>query len=289
MNLVGNDSNNTPAMEYLFTDLIIGFGAFLAPASLGVRLRVLKERHADTLKLHAMSQKRGFSGTWVTQASYDFLILAVVWIASVTERTRATVMKTNSTGLDRLHVALFTCASANLLCGAFSILMCCRGMTCMVDGFLLSVLRGRSLARCEHSWKLRMALMRRVCSRFERCCILLAVTATVAAFTMVVDMANGYRLALIPSMIMVTYIPLAFWQMAAVTDVCKRVPPTVNSVICHTDSGNDALYLVQFIQASEAGFYVCDTLLSRGLVLKFIYFTCVAIFAASTNVFMIRF
>eukprot|EP00930_Biecheleria_cincta_P034385 TRINITY_DN23773_c0_g2_i1.p1 TRINITY_DN23773_c0_g2~~TRINITY_DN23773_c0_g2_i1.p1 ORF type:complete len:647 (+),score=85.53 TRINITY_DN23773_c0_g2_i1:178-2118(+) len=282
-------SEDMPATGRLITDLVLGFSAFFGPACLGVGLRVLKERHTDTAKLHGMSQRRGFSGTWITQSSHDFLIVAVMWIASVTERTRATIMKTSFTGLDCLHVALFACAAANLLCSAFSILICSRGMTCMVDGFLLSVLRGRSLAGCERSWKLRMALMRRVCSGFERCCILLALTATVAAFTTLVDMANGYRLELIPHTILVCYFPWAFWQMASVTDVCKRVPPTVNSMISHTESGNNALYLVQFIQASDAGFYVYDTLLARGLVQKSVYFTGVALFAASTNIFQIRF
>eukprot|EP00931_Biecheleriopsis_adriatica_P000243 TRINITY_DN10025_c0_g2_i1.p1 TRINITY_DN10025_c0_g2~~TRINITY_DN10025_c0_g2_i1.p1 ORF type:complete len:697 (+),score=118.94 TRINITY_DN10025_c0_g2_i1:41-2092(+) len=269
-------------------DIVIGAGSCFVTPLLGLLQRSLNRAQANLDSLWRMALRRHFEENWFKMTSKDVAVLVLMWSLLLSERVYTALLL--ETTHDKIHCVLFMLVFFHLSGAAFHMLFWCRGLCCLVDNFLVNLAKGTPAASLEKSWKIRVALMRRISRGFEACFSLLCLTALLSCLALLFDIANGVQtLNLLPRVCVVLYLPLTFWQSASVTDYCSKAPATANSLIRHRDHGTDSFNVVQFIHASEAGIYIYDTRLTKGMVLKFIYFTVVALFSICTNLFDFKF
>eukprot|EP00441_Pelagodinium_beii_P031892 CAMPEP_0197626732 /NCGR_PEP_ID=MMETSP1338-20131121/5563_1 /TAXON_ID=43686 ORGANISM="Pelagodinium beii, Strain RCC1491" /NCGR_SAMPLE_ID=MMETSP1338 /ASSEMBLY_ACC=CAM_ASM_000754 /LENGTH=855 /DNA_ID=CAMNT_0043197287 /DNA_START=66 /DNA_END=2633 /DNA_ORIENTATION=- len=273
---------NSAARHTRWMELVISAGACFALPSTGITKKALDDNIKITEALQAAARMRKFGSNWARQVGQDFLVFLLVLISALTLR----VLSSDFTSwYCIMRLVLFTLSAGTIAAAAFGSLFWSRGLQCMIDSFLICLAHGSSVARSERSWKWMSALMRRMSSLNQLCLTLLAGTAALSAASILMDAANGHRADLLPYVILIMYVPSVLWNSATLTDACKRVPPVVSSLCSHRVLDKDTLYLVQLIHMSEAGLYVYDTQLTRGIVQKFVYFTVVALCFTATNIF----
>mmetsp|Transcript_18677 Transcript_18677/g.32752 ORF Transcript_18677/g.32752 Transcript_18677/m.32752 type:complete len:873 (+) Transcript_18677:75-2693(+) len=263
-------------------ELAIAGGACLALPSIGMRKKVLEDNIRITEALRSAAAKCNFASSWAWQVGQDFGVLVLVWLSALSLHILSQDFTTWHGILQTVQFAVF---AGTISTAAFSSLLWLRGLQCMVDSFLIGLARSQNVPKSERAWKWMSALMRRMSSLNQLCLTLLAGTAALSAASILMDAANGHRADLLPYVILIMYVPSVLWNSATLTDACKRVPPVVSSLCSHRVLDKDTLYLVQLIHMSEAGLYVYDTQLTRGIVQKFVYFTVVALCFTATNIF----
>eukprot|EP00931_Biecheleriopsis_adriatica_P000241 TRINITY_DN10025_c0_g1_i1.p1 TRINITY_DN10025_c0_g1~~TRINITY_DN10025_c0_g1_i1.p1 ORF type:complete len:695 (+),score=115.59 TRINITY_DN10025_c0_g1_i1:49-2085(+) len=272
-----------PRPQAMIMDIVLGAGSCLVIPLLGLFPKSLNYEQNNLHSLRQMAVRRHFELNWFAMTSKDVTVLLLMWCLVISERTYTQLHL--ETTHDRVHRILFTLVFIQFSAAAFHFLFWCRGLCSLVDNYLVNLAKGIPSSRLERSWKIRVALMRRISSGFEACFCLLCLTSLLAVLALLFDVANGQTWSVLSRACILLYLPLTFWQSACVTDSCSKAPSAANSLIRHKDRGNDSFNVVQFIRSSEAGVYIYETRLTKGIVLKFVYFTMVALFSICTNLF----
>ena len=85
---------------------------------------------------------------------------------------------------------------------------------------------------------------------------------------------QSQALAWVSTLTLLAAVSQVFLRAAAVTEACARVPQLINST-CLTDDimDPDRKYLVEYITASAAGFYVFNVRFSASVALRGLHFT----------------
>eukprot|EP00930_Biecheleria_cincta_P049874 TRINITY_DN35076_c0_g1_i1.p1 TRINITY_DN35076_c0_g1~~TRINITY_DN35076_c0_g1_i1.p1 ORF type:complete len:697 (+),score=100.79 TRINITY_DN35076_c0_g1_i1:93-2183(+) len=270
----------------LFVDVILGLGSCLVLPSAGFSKFALDDLQANIQSLRTFASRRHFHVVWYQLMSWDFFCFTIALVAAWLERMRGSVAE-GTMHREKLHLVLFMISSFTVIFAAYSLQCTSRGLKCMVDKFLVQLATSKQYVSFEIRWKVRAALMRRLSSGLEWTFMALGMTATMAVLFGIIDVSNGYRMQLVPPFIVFGCVPCIGWCTAGVTDACQKVPPTINA-LTHSEVNHGARLLLQSVQASEAGIYIGGTRLSKGVVIKLFYFTSMAVFGISTNLFDLK-
>lgn len=279
-------SCDRPEVARLFVDVILGLSSLLVIPALGVSKRALDELQGNTESLRTFALKRSFQTDWYRLMSWDFACFMIALAVAWSERIRHS-WAGGTIHLGRIHLVLFLASSFTQTFAVYSIMCTARGLKCLVDRFLVQLAISQRYVKFEIQWKVRAALMRRLSSGLEWNFMSLGFTATMAVLFGILDVSNGSRLQLIPSCIIFGCVPFMAWSTAGVTEACQKVPPTINA-LTHSQVNPGARLLLQSVQMSEAGVNIGGTRLSKGIVIKSFYFTCMAVFGISTNLFDLK-
>jgi len=273
-------------VQGLLVDFAVGIGSVLMLPSFGVRISTLNGVLRNTQALSDMAESRFFEAAWAKQSCKDLVICVMAWLLIVGSRALVYLSDYErvSWALCLVRLLLFAVCSGVLAACTLAISFWCHGLRELVDSFLLALASRRSLARSARSWKVRAALMRRVCFGLQGCFSILVCTVESIIFMACIELANGttwYVLCLCA--VIVLCLPAVLLRAGGVTSVCNKVPPVVSSLTGYKELDGSSMRFVQFVQSTKAGIYIYDTLFDHGTALRLMYVTAVVVFSISSN------
>ncbi|CAE8665498.1 unnamed protein product, partial [Polarella glacialis] len=198
---------------------------------------------------------------------------------------------TGSAGLwNAVRVVLFLAASAHLTAGALLIIHLSRGMTLALDGFtcrfvtrLDSPEASKALFDARLEWTKLSAILRSTSVSLQWCFAALTATAVLSTFASLLDAWYGGVWCFLPGIALALAMLRVILRATGVTDTCFKLPSLFTTIQMSQLLEARLLQLVQFMHASESGFYVAETRVGSSTVLKFAYFTAAAAASFATQ------
>lgn len=289
-----SDDSSTLVDFGLLSDVSVALGSVLGLISIGAlrQSRILSNCNA---LLISYAYREEFFTRWAYLSCWDLVAAISIWICAVFERMRGVGVLTAVTGERSLNtqavlsLVAFIFCSGVLLGLAFTVVHICRALNCMIDAFCCRVVDQHCLAEAVRDWNVLQAMLRRACGAVEWCLFVLQATIISMILLIIADVViSGSEqfslLALLPATIVMLGITRIFFNAAAVTEKCTRVPALVNSLHFGKDFDQERQYVVEYIIHSAAGFYVFEVRLTSYMALKFLYVSCVCAFAVATKV-----
>lgn len=270
----------------LLVDVAVGVGSFLMLPSLGVRVSTLNGVLRNTQALSKMAEARFFEVAWAKQSCKDLVLCVMAWLLIVGSRALVDLSKydSESWALSLFRLILFAVCTGVMAASTLAFLFWCHGLRELVDSFLLALALRQSFRRSARSWKVRAALMRRICCGLQACFSVLVCTVELMIFMACIELANGTTwYVLLPIAAIVLYLPAVLLRAGAVTSVCNKVPPVVSSLTGYKELDEASMQFVQFVQSTKAGIYIYDTLFDYGVAVRLMYLTAVVVFSISSN------
>lgn len=259
-----------PVDNALKTDVALALGS-CAALSTGFlkRQELAQSRHV----LRSCSNRRNFGAQWAQQTSLEALLIFLIWLLSSAMRILLNFQAKHVNLIsDILQSVLFVVSSLTLSTISLYVVSASVGMCKMVEGFL-GVLILRDVQAATKEWDIVVLGMRKASESVDWIFLTLGSTAVLVVFLCVFDFFHHQTLEVVPTLLAALSIPRVLFAASSASSVCMKLPPLVSTMRpCEAFSEN--LQLVVFLKESEAGFYVLDTRVTFGLVLKFVYFTC---------------
>lgn len=210
----------------------------------------------------------------------DTLATLVVWLAFLGDRL-GSVAAVSGRGLalswaEALRHTAVILSSWQLATLVLLILRVIRNMCGLVDAFCTSIARDEDYVQAVAVWNVLQAQLRMTSETVEGCFAVLQSVLVLLALAMAWDIQALYGAvwALTASGLLIVAVSQILLRAAAVTDACVRVAQLVNSSSVNGRIMDaERKYLVDFIVASEAGFYVFNVRLGAGYGIKVIHHT----------------
>lgn len=214
---------------------------------------------------------------------WDVLVLLCAMVLFVTDRIFSYLGFAWSEGLelsplDIVYMILFFVSAIQLLVLTLAVLRVTRFLAGMVDSFCYrfwAEMDGYRVAVGE--WNVLQASVRMAGAATERLVAVLQAGFVLGILVLVLDLGvtKGQEWILTSSLVLLLMVFTILIRAAAVTEACTRVPQLINST-CLTDNpmDPDRKYLVEYITASAAGFYVFNVRLNNGAALRVFHYTC---------------
>eukprot|EP00930_Biecheleria_cincta_P031495 TRINITY_DN2185_c0_g1_i2.p1 TRINITY_DN2185_c0_g1~~TRINITY_DN2185_c0_g1_i2.p1 ORF type:complete len:630 (+),score=65.27 TRINITY_DN2185_c0_g1_i2:126-2015(+) len=272
----------------LFTDVAIAFGATATLVSFRAPLWACLEESVlqCQLNIERNTQDEDSQKHWERNTGRDAFIAVVLWMLVVTGRSLAmTFMQTALDFWSGLHIVLFSISTGTLLSACHLLVYLARGMKTVAEHlvFLLCSSTAIDTADIKDDWKIILACMRSTsrCMQWGYA----SVSGTVVFIALSVGgdfwQTQGHGMAVLPNIVLCCCLPAVLLLVPLLTtSVCEGVSP----LLCLMEPrGEDYLSLSLFFNASQAGFYVCGTRVTAGLIQKFIYITGIIAFTLSSK------
>lgn len=273
-------NGDTALAVILAEDNILSIGALLG--LLGCRIWWRSKVLTDAKRLlRSYSARVGNPDTWEKVSYVDFFCSVGSWLLSLSATVLFSVLCTDVDQQTYLHWITFAISSAVLLGICQYVLHVCQCLTKLIDAFCYQVIEQPGFAQALHTWSLLQALCRTSCSSIQFAFLALQATATALVLVSIVQVVETditRFLSSLPALVVAMAVFRTSIWAAAVTDKCLRVPMLVNSVSVGIDLDPDRLYVVQYIEHSQAGFYLFELRLTSETVLKTAYVACAGCF-----------
>jgi len=218
----------------------------------------------------------------------------VIWLLVVLERVRGTqTLQVAQSGvfdaLTVLHIVMFAFSSLLLVMLALLVAHISHALACAVDSFCIVLISSGDLTQAVPRWNMVHALLRKAAKSIQSCLFVLQATMLFTVLLGAVDFyfssqqEIGYVDLLGPHAFLTFGIARVFHRAASVTEKCVRVPALINS--CNFGNAIDETrqYIVQYVEQSAAGFYVCDIRLTSHITMKFAHVLLVLLVTLGTK------
>ncbi|CAE8595176.1 unnamed protein product [Polarella glacialis] len=157
------------------------------------------------------------------------------------------------------------------------------GFTCKFVSRLESPTASKALFDARLEWTKLSALLRSTSVSLQWCFATLAATAVLSTFASLLDAWLGGIWLLLPGLALALVILRVLLRATVVTDTCFKLPSLFTTIQMSQVLEARLLQLVQFMHASESGFYVAETRVGSSTILKFAYFTAAAAVSFATQ------
>jgi hypothetical protein len=177
---------------------------------------------------------------------------------------------------------LHVCNSVTGLIHAFSASACVGAQNAKESHGSYSILQSVSLV---NNWNMIQAAIRKSSGALEHlmACLQAAMLSTILLGAVDSLSTRPSVGDFAPLALLLTLVAIAFFRAAAVTDLCNRVPPLINTHVSEEDVDFKCQYVVRYIIDSTAGFYIFDVQVTTSMILKMIYFSGAFVFAVLTK------
>ncbi|CAE8626434.1 unnamed protein product [Polarella glacialis] len=275
------------------TDLVVAAGAVLTMLACGMpycedwgRCRQIR-RCRDSLE--TISARTHCEVEWAIALCWVALTVFLTWLLLVSSRLGADFWLRNalpnfSTSWDAIHFGLFVVASARVAAAGILVVYLSRGMSLAINGFerkflrLLESLRAsRAFSAARSGWNKFSAAFRNTSKSLHCCLVVLAGTAVLSTFAVLLHAWLCSLGALLPGIVLSHTIFRDLLSAGATTDYYLELPSlftTVRTSSPQLEKG--LLHFVHFLHVTEAGFYVSETRISTSGILEVAYATAMA-------------
>jgi hypothetical protein len=241
-------------------------------------------------------KQTGFFEQWKRQSYFDLCLAYTVCVTAVI--CRWWTSNAFSGEGEVLHACTFALSSGMLMALCLCMMHVCNSLTALVHAFSAnacaeaqnaheicgsySSLQSISLV---NKWNMIQATIRKSSGALEH--LMVCLKAAMLS-TILLGAVDGLSTRpsigdFAPLALLLTLVALAFFRAAAVTDLCNRVPPLINTHVSEEDVDFKCQYVVRYIIDSTAGFYIFDVQVTTAMILKFLYFCGVFVFAVVTK------
>ncbi|CAE7222436.1 unnamed protein product, partial [Symbiodinium microadriaticum] len=273
---------------------------------LGAMTAILGVRHAGITAMIGPYERRldeyaadyGFTEDWRQLSRYRLAEVLVFWCLMMACRILAALLSSkeifgavllSSFGMGMVELVAHLLMSLRLSAVCYAHFHVCSGLELAIDNFCLRLFKDQDMEGALSEWNVLSATLRQASQK--TCWSLLALgaacTASLVLFaSQVVEMpqilGSAFDTALwlgwlYPPLLLFLY---AMYRAASVTEKAMRVAPLVNSWEFEPAEENGETvaldpgrqYVVQFINQSEAGFYVFGVRISAYMVQKLAYY-----------------
>jgi len=171
---------------------------------------------------------------------------------------------------------------------ACCMLFVCAALTVMLDSFCCELAIHVDSSQAMQDWNILQAVFIKSSSSVERgfMCMLVAISFAVPlSLADAMSMGAGWFAvnSLLPVALIVLLFARVFVAAASISDKCAHVPSLVNSLNFGPESEQRRQVLVESIQHSQLGIYVCRMRLTRGMALRFGYIWSVVAIGLAAN------
>lgn len=268
------------SMPFYAGDLVLAGGSVCGLLAVGAGTGSGQFRYS-LAKLEELNDMRDFSCTVGVANTWDALLTLIAWLTFVSERLSSANFLANGglAGLswtEALRHGLVLCSSFQVIVLVLAVLRVTRNMESLVDGFCTSFCEGMSYVSAVPDWNNVQASLRMASGAVEWCFAILQSILVLLALAMAVDLRElcGAEWALTCSGMLILGMSQMMLRAAAVTDSCVRISQLVNATALNEIAmDQERRYLVDYITASAAGFYVFNVRLGAGFAIKVLHYT----------------
>lgn len=264
------------SVPFALSDLV------LAAGSVGGLLAVVVSRGHKGLQtilweLEESNEQQDFQSTVDAGTAVDTLVTFTVWLAFLSDRLTFITLTADGLPLTQVlrHAAVLV-TSAELTLLVLVVLRVVRNLSGLVDGFCSRFLEGTEYISAVTAWNVLQAKVRTASAAVEACFAVLLSCIVLLALAMAFEVhpLRGAEWALTASGLLILATSQILLRAAGVTDACVRISQLVNSTNL-SDNTMDAerMYLVDYITASGAGFYLFNVRLGAGIAIKVFHYT----------------
>lgn len=262
---------------FFVSDLVLAVGSALSLFITGMLTG--RTMHASLTILEEAGIEQHFQRSLTYAHACDALVTFVVWLAFLSERLGIVyaLSKEPCQG-ELLHFAAVLLSSGQMAIVVLAILRVARGMRVLVDSFCTSfaVASHMGYSAAVESWNLLQATVRMTSSAAEWGFVVVQSTLVLLILATVFDVHTlpGTEWALTSSGLLILGMCQILLAAAAVTDACVRVPQLVNSTTLTDDPLDpERKYLVDYITASSAGFYIFNVRVGSAITIKVVQYS----------------
>lgn len=210
----------------------------------------------------------------------DALVTFLVWLAFLSDRLASLLVLESPSHLAwqevLRYVAVIFSSGEQAVLGLL-VLRMCRNMTGVVDNFCTHFCSSVDYVRGVSDWNVLQATVRTASGAVERCFAVLLSALVLQALAMVFDLRSldGAYWALSAPGILILGLSQILLRASAVTDTCVRVPQLINATNSESEEPLDSerMFLVDYITASAAGFYVFNVRFGAGIGIKVLHYS----------------
>lgn len=240
--------------------------------------------------LELYADRQNIRLAWCLASSRRLCFSLLVWACSCGCRL-SMLWAPENTWIDIVLVACFSFASLLFTGLSFSIFHVATSLQLIVDAFCArfeeaDFLANYSVSHIVKEWNIVVVVLR---AASQRLAVVFFVVQTVA-FVLVVLVAASVFLGhsgineVCSNGPLVIIAMFTFFEVASVTEKCKRAPSFINSLNSGCLEKDDGMhYLVEHISYSGAGFEVFGVLVDMSMALKLLYFSCMSGFTVMTR------
>lgn len=267
-------SSEAQGVPCLMSDLVIPMGSaagLLAVGALQGSRRLLKclgEQECNPDFLEILAKHNGYDGLITLIAWFGFLGVRLGELYALSK------MRTSAlSAFEISYQVLLIISSSELLLLTLVAQRITRQLACAVDSFCYHFWCDMSYTEAVSQWNMLQASVRHTCSLIEKCFALLLATFGAGCLVLVLDWnaTRGVEWFLCSLPILLVFIGKLMVCASNVSEACDRVPQLINATdLNENDLDPDRMYLVDYIAASAAGFYVFDIRVTSGMILRFI-------------------
>ncbi|CAE8598869.1 unnamed protein product [Polarella glacialis] len=286
----------------LVTDLVVASAAVLTILACGMPYweawglgrQIRKCRYA----LETISARTHCEVEWTIALCWDALYMFLAWLLFVGSRFGANLwlrqtVPDSSTSWDAALFFLFAVASAQVAAAGLLVVHLSCGMSLAINGFERKFLRLLESPQASRAFSAARLEWNRFSAAFRNTSVSLrwvfAVLAGAAVFSLFSGLLDAWLYShslgvVVPGIIHSLTILRVLLMAGATTDYCVKLPSLFTTVRTSSPQLEDGLLrLVQFLHATEAGFYVSETRVTTSGILKVAYITCMAAAAVSSE------
>jgi len=230
--------------------------------------------------LVAYAKQHSFEIHWQARGVNNMLLVCCLTAAAMILRGMGVSTMPGSS----LNAVIFAVtASVNLGIAAY-ILQCCCCLSMMVDDFCCNMIEHSDFGDAMREWSLIHALCREVSRTNQFAFVVCQTTGVAVALVCIAGWSTGALpiIHLCPGMLLVLTMVQMSALSARVSDKCTRAAVLVNSCSDWTFD-TDRMYVVEYIEHSQAGFYVFGVRITTSNVFKSMYIACAVVFAVASR------
>lgn len=250
----------------------------------------------DESSLDMYARQAGFITVWRRKSRKQFIKATGCLIFLCVSRCLAYVQAPVSSN-ELIQTSTFCFASIGLIAVTYLQLHILKGLELAIDSFAVNFFREMDFEKAMAEWNVLQAMLRHVSTKLSGSLLMLGVSSGSSILYLIelsfvrTDVAGGFGFILqhlwsLPPIILFLY---TMMRAAAVTEKASRVSPLVNSWTFEDSKGElqedqgwmdlERQYLVQYINQSEAGFYVQGVKIRNFQVTKMCYYLGAVLFA----------
>jgi len=237
-------------------------------------------------------EKTGFHSEWRGQSCVDAVLALMLWVFAMVSRCYASGVFSGEGEV--VYPCAFAVCSGALMALCLCTFHVCNCLTATIHVFSskarndcesfheLSVLQIASLAK---EWNVIQATIRKSSGAIGHLMAWLQCAVVSTLVLWAIDGLSGRQAIkdMVPLVLLLALLLLAFIRAAAVTDTCTKVPAFINAHVSDTALDFQCQYMVRYITDSAAGFYIFDVQVTTAMVLKMVYFCGAFVFAMATK------
>lgn len=277
--------SNGTSEPFLVGDMVLAGGCVAGLFASGAATGSTQLREILS-ELEDLNMQQSFTQVVDSGNAIDSILTLAAWLLFLSDRLGA-VHVLSSQGLaglslyEALRLAAVFLASAQLAILVLVVLRLIRNMTGLINGFCLKFLEGMEYTSAPDCWNRVQANLRLASSAVERTFAILLSLLVLLALALPFDLQplRGTLWALTASLGLILMTSQVLLRAAAVTDACIRISQLVNATgVSDQPMDMERKYLVEYISASAAGFYVFNVRLGAGLAMKVFHYTGLMVF-----------